>query len=53
MSALAVCLAWIDGVFEVKTPTDGVAFDDYVAHFGRERVGYAWYNVGEGGDVCI
>jgi hypothetical protein len=34
MTALAIGLAGINGVLEVETFADGVAFNDFVAHLG-------------------
>lgn len=31
---LAVGGTWVDGVLEVDAFADGVAFDDFIAHFG-------------------
>ena len=33
MAALPIGRAWVDRVFEVEAFADGVAFDDFVAHF--------------------
>lgn len=33
VAALAVGGAWVDGVLEVDAFADGVALDDFVAHF--------------------
>lgn len=35
MAALSMGGTWIDGMLVVKTPADGVAFDDLIAHFDR------------------
>jgi hypothetical protein len=35
MPTLAIGLAGINGVLEVETFADGVAFNDFVAHLGR------------------
>lgn len=35
---MAVGGTWIDGVLEVDAFADGVAFDDFVAHFGSELI---------------
>jgi hypothetical protein len=37
MTALAISLTWVNGVFEVKTFADRVAFDNLVAHFEYAR----------------
>jgi hypothetical protein len=39
VAALAIAFTGVDGVLEVETFADGVALDDFVAHFELCKVG--------------